>query len=303
MKILVSGGTGLVGQELVRILANRGHQVLVLTRNISYKSLQNHFHWDPTKEEIDNSAFEDIDGLIHLAGAGIAQQRWTKKRKEILYNSRIASAKFLHRKCLELNVSPKFFISCSATGWYGGINDLAPKTEVMDAYPDFLGNMCVDWEEAADLFKNDTCQVSKLRLGLVLSQEGGALPIISLPIKFGIGSRLGSGNQFMPWIHIDDLCEIFLQLVEGLLPHSIYNAVTPNYVTNKEFTRLIAKALHRPLWVPHVPSFVLRLLFGEMSNILLKGSPVSADKLSNHGFTFKFPELSIALSHIWRRVD
>ena len=303
MKILVSGGTGLVGQELVRILVNRGHEVLVLTRNTSHKSLQNHFHWDPTKEEIDSSVFQDIDGLIHLAGAGIAKQRWSRKRKEILHHSRIASAKFLHRKCLELNVALKFFISCSATGWYGGINDLELKTEHMEAYPDFLGKMCADWEEAADLFKNDMCQVSKLRLGLVLSQKGGALPIMSLPIKLGVGSPLGSGKQFMPWIHLDDLCQIFLNLVEGLLPHSIYNAVTPNYVTNKEFTLIAAKALYRPLWVPHVPSFVLRLLFGEMSDILLKGSPVSADKLSNHGFTFKFPELSKALNHIWKKED
>jgi uncharacterized protein (TIGR01777 family) len=303
MKILVSGGTGLVGQELVKVLAIRGHETLILTRNISQGSLQNYFHWDPKKDQFDISALDDVDCLIHLAGAGISKGRWTKKRKETLHNSRIASAKFLHRKCLELKVSPKYFISCSAIGWYGGINDLEPKTEDMNAYPDFLGNMCADWEAAADLFKNIGCQVSKLRLGLVLSNGGGALPIISFPVKYGIGSVLGSGKQSMPWIHLEDLCAIFIHLVEGLLPHSIYNAVSPNCVTNKEFTRCIAKTLNRPLWLPNVPSFILRILFGEMSLILLKGSPVSANKLSDYGFSFQFPQLSDALCNLCQKPD
>ena len=303
MKILVSGGTGLLGKKLVRILLNLGHNVDVLTRNLSHDSPQNYFYWNPSKEQIDSNALKETDCIIHLAGADISSSRWTQKRKKILFNSRIESAKFLHKKCLEFNVFPKFFISCSAVGFYGGINNLEPRTEDMNSYNDFLGILCKDWENAANLFKNNGCQVSKIRLGLVLSQNGGALPKMSFPIKYGVGSVLGSGMQSVPWIHIEDLCHIFIQLINGSLPHSVYNAVSPHSLTNKEFTECIARVINRHLWLPNIPSFILWILFGEMSVILLKGSHVSAEKLLQNGFSFKFPKLSDALCQIWDQSD
>lgn len=299
MKILITGGSGLIGKVLTQSLQDAGHEVAILTRRLDSKSTVTQYLWNPNRKEIDADALSGVEAIVHLAGANIAEKRWTKQRWEEIYSSRVASAQFLYEKVKECKIPLKSFISSSAIGWYGAATSEEVFTEEADYADDVLGALSMAWELAADQFLDLGCSVSKVRTGIVLTNEGGALPKMTKPILMGIGSSLGSGKQYMPWIHLDDLCAVYTQLVEHQLPAGVYNGVAPESITNRDLTKLLAKVLHRPLWLPNVPSFLLSLIFGEMATILLNGSRVSANKLIENGFQFKHPKTREAIEEIF----
>jgi len=283
---------------LSKSLERRGHEVAVLTRNLNEKTEYKQYLWDPLNAEIDELAFKNLDCIIHLVGANIAEKRWTKKCKEELFSSRVDTAQFLFRKIKELNIPLKSFISSSAIGWCGVETTEDIYTEEAKASNHFLGQLCERWEQVADAFESLGCKVSKVRTGVVLSKDGGALAKMINPIMWGQGDSLGSGIQYMPWIHMDDLCEIYLQLAEGTIPIGVYNGVAPDHITNGSLTQLLALSLGKSLWMPNTPSWALCMLFGKMSSMLLNGSRVSSRKLIDNGFEFKYPTTTGAVASI-----
>lgn len=289
-KILITGGTGLVGERLTEILEESNHEVVILSRTPKAK---NEYKWDISKEFIDEKVFKNLDYIVHLAGAGIADKKWTAKRKEVIINSRVDSANLLFNKVKSLNVPLKGFISASGIGFYGAITSEKIFTEKDKPANDFLGEVCVKWEQAALQFDELEIPTTILRTGVVLSKNGGALVKMKTPIISG----LGSGKQYMPWIHIDDLCYMYKSAIEGNLI-GIFNAVAPQHHTNKSFSRTLAKTISRPFMPINVPSFVLKLVFGELANVLLEGSRVSVKKIEKSGYSFRFKTLYSALSNL-----
>ena len=291
--ILITGGTGLVGSRLTEILIHKKHSVLILTRSPEQK---NEFKWDIKNNFIDDAAFNGVDYIVHLAGAGIADERWTDERKKIIIDSRVESANLLFRKVKKLNINLKGFISASGSGYYGAITSDKIFVENDKAGNDFLGEVCVKWETAAQQFKELNIPVTILRTGIVLSETGGALEKMKTPII----SPLGSGNQYLPWIHIDDLCGMYTYAIEHHL-EGIYNAVAPDHQTSKTFSKTLAKSVGRPFIGLGVPSFGLKLLFGDMAKILLEGSRLSAKKIEKNGYSFQFENLKKALSNLFSK--
>ena len=289
-KILVTGGTGLVGRRLTALLTEKNHEVRILSRNP--KNI-NEFKWDFSKGFLDNKAIENIDYIIHLAGAGIADKRWTKERKEVIVNSRVATANLIFDKIKSQNIPLKGFISASGSNYYGAQTTAKVFKESDAVGTDFLGQVCQKWEAAANQFKELNIPVTILRTGVVLSKTGGALEKMRTPIV----SPLGSGNQYMAWIHIDDLCNLYIKAVEENFV-GVYNTVSPEFHTSKTFSKALAKAIKR-LYLPiAVPSFLLKLVFGELAIILLHGSRLSSGKLEKKGFVFKYKELKRALESL-----
>ena len=289
-KIVITGGTGLVGKRLTALLIDRKHEVRILSRNPKDK---NEFKWDVSKDFVDEKAIENIDYIIHLAGAGIADKRWTKERKEVIVNSRVATANLLFNKIKEQKIALKGFISASGSNYYGAQTTEKIYKESAPVGTDFLGEVCRKWEAAAHQFKDLNIPVTILRTGVVLSKTGGALEKMRTPIV----SPLGSGNQYMAWIHIDDLCEIYIKAVEGVLT-GVYNTVSPESHTSKTFSKTLARAIKRPYLPIAVPGFLLKLVFGELAIILLEGSRLSSYKLEKKGFVFKYKELESALESL-----
>lgn len=298
MKILITGGSGLVGSSLTKVLLDMNYDVAILTRNPSSDLDVKQYFWDPSKLLIDEDALIDIDCIVHLAGTNISDRRWTKKQKQKIYSSRVESAEFLFQKIKELHIPLKSFVSSSAIGCYGSITTDQIFKEQDDYSNDYLGQLCAQWEATADQFANLGCEVSKVRTGIVLSSEGGALPKMMFPIFWGVGAALGSGKQFIPWIHIDDLCAIYAALINEDIPYGVYNGVAPETVTNNDFTRIIAETLNKPLWLPNVPSWLLKIIFGKMATILLYGSRASSTKLIQSGFQFKFLSIRSAILNL-----
>lgn len=298
MKLLITGGSGLVGSFLVQTLLAEKHDVAILTRTISSDLDVRQYFWDPSRLLIDTAALEGIDYLIHLAGANVSGLRWTSSQRKMIYSSRVESANFLFHKIKELKIPLKSFITSSAVGFYGTFTSGKIFSEQDNFAQDFLGALCVKWEAAADQFTQLGCQVSKVRTGVVLASDGGALPKMIKPIILGVGSALGSGKQYFPWIHVKDLCRIYVQLVSNSLPYGVYNGVAPESITNKELTQIIADRLNKPLWLPNIPSWVLKIIFGNMASILLEGSRVSSEKLIDFGFEFCYPSIRSALNDL-----
>ena len=294
--ILITGGTGLVGKELSKSLEKKGHQILILSRNKSTNP--NHYYWNIDKNYIDSNAIIKANYIIHLAGAGIADSRWTSKRKKILLESRVKSANLLFEKVKEFNPNLKGFISASGIGFYGAITSNKIFSEQDESGDDFISNICTEWENSALKFNSLNIRTVILRTGIVLSAQNGALEKICKPIKLGLGSFLGTGKQFMPWIHIDDLCAMFEYSIENENIYGIYNAVAPQHISNQEITLELANHFKKKIWIPNVPSFILKFILGEMSIILLKGSRVSAAKILKSGFMYRFPKLHQALKDL-----
>jgi len=295
-KILITGGRGLIGETITEKLVANGYSVSILSRNKSLKP--NEFYWNISTNYIDKNAFKNIDFIIHLAGAGIADKRWTSKRKETIINSRINSTNLLFKKIKEYKISLKGFIAASAIGYYGAITSKKIFIENDESGNDFLSEVCKHWEKASFQFKELKIRTVILRTGVVFSKKGGAFEKISKPIKLGIGSPIGKGNQYIPWIHIDDLCEMYINAIENVRLNGVYNAVAPNHCTNKQLTKEIANTLNKPIWLPNIPSFLLKLIFGKMAIMLLEGSRVSSEKIKETGFKFKFPKLGVALNNL-----
>lgn len=293
--ILISGGTGLIGSALVNELLRRGHSVRVLSRSGSgVPKGATACLWNPSKGSMDASSVEGIDGVIHLAGAGVADKRWTEERKNLIIDSRVESARLIKQTLKKAGVAPRFFISASGSNYYGTTTTSHIFEEREAPGSDFLGACCRMWEEAAFL-ENSAGRVVALRTGVVFANGGGALDKLVLPIRLWAGSPLGSGKQYVPWIHIDDLVAMYVKAVEDDAMQGPYNAVAPGHITQAEQTRLIAKILKKPLWLPNVPAFVLRLMLGEMSSIVLEGSRLSSEKITKAGFTYRFSSAEEAL--------
>lgn len=298
-KILITGGTGLVGTRLSEKLTKMGHKVTHLSRRADPGAKYPAFKWDIENGTIDSEALK-VDHIIHLAGAGVGDQKWTARRKEVIYNSRIDSTKLLFEKISASGHPLKSFLSASAIGYYGMDTGDQLLTEDSPGAGDFLAKVTADWEQAAKPFESINVPLTYLRIGVVLSSKGGALVKMAQPVKFGVGAALGSGKQYISWIHIDDMCEMIVWLLENK-KEGIYNGVAPNPVTNGEITKAIAQTLKKPLFLPPVPAFVLKLMLGEMSSIALGGNKVSAQKLQDEGFEFQFSDIRSALSDIYEK--
>ena len=296
--VLITGGSGLIGSRLSSKLSEAGYRVALLSRKPEEDSPWQVFSWDIQKGTIDPGAVECADYIIHLAGANIGEKRWTESRKKEIVGSRVKSTELLF-KYFAGSGKLKAFISASATGWYGAVTSDKIFTEEDPAADDFLGQTCRYWEEAAGMFEKSGFRTSMIRTGIVLSPGGGALGKMALPVRLGVGSALGSGRQYMPWVHLDDLCNIYLRAISDNNFHGAYNAVAPGHVNGKEFVSVIAKTLRKPLWFPNVPAFMLRAIFGELAVMLLEGSRVSPDKLLKTGFSFNYPDLGSALEQLY----
>lgn len=295
-QVLISGGSGLVGKVLCEKLQVKGYEVAILSR--SNKSEFKTYLWDPQNNQIDPAAISSSDYIIHLAGANIAEKRWSKSRKKLILNSRVKSANLIFNEVKRQNKELKAFISSSAVGYYGAITSDKVFTEEDHPANDFLGKTCSKWENSAKQFETLAIRTTILRTGVVLSKEEGALSKMSAPVKLGLASALGNGKQYLAWIHIDDLCEIYIKAIEDKDMNGIFNAIAPSSQTNKSFTQALAKTLNKPYWLPNTPSFLLKLILGEMSVIVLEGSRASSDKILKKGYTFKFPKLKGALQEI-----
>jgi len=289
-KILITGGTGLVGTRLTQMLVDRNHDVVILSRNPKNK---NEFKWDFSKNYVNTEAFKNVDYIIHLAGAGIADERWNAERKKIIIDSRVKTANLIFNAIKENSISIKGFISASGIGYYGAVTTTTIFKETDTVGNDFLGDVCKKWEDAAHQFSTESIPVTILRTGIVLAKKGGALDKMKTPII----SPLGSGKQYLAWIHIDDLCQMYIQSIEADLT-GIYNAVAPEQHTSITFSKTLAESIKKPYLGIGVPGFMLKLLFGELAVILLEGSRISTKKIEKNGFSFRFKTLKKALYNL-----
>jgi len=300
-KVLITGGTGLIGKRLTQLLLEEGYEVAYLSRKkTSIPSVQV-FEWNVDKGHIEEGALENTDYLIHLAGAGVADERWTEERKKLIISSRTETAGLLRKKLMEKNVRPAAFISSSGSSYYGEDTGDVRNTESAPPNEDFLSQVTVVWEKAADDIAALGIRTVKLRTGIVLSNEGGAIPRMAAPAKFGFGAPLGSGKQWVSWIHVDDLCRMYMEAMENNSWQGAYNAVASQPVTNEELTKQICIALDKPQWLPNVPAFALKMAFGEMASVVLGSSYLVNERIAKEtNFQYHFNELDKALTEILR---
>ena len=296
--ICITGGTGMVGKRLISHLTEAGFDVIILTRNPSLKSGTGKIRyagWDPENQTLDAAAIAESDYIIHLAGAGVAEKRWTEKRKQEIRDSRVNSGALLVKTLKETQHRVKAVISASAIGWYGPDNGII-FDENAPAAPDFLGDTCRQWEASVDPLTAMGIRLVKLRIGIVLSTAGGALAEFMKPIRMGIAGVLGDGKQMISWIHIDDLCRMFVYAIKQEQMQGTYNAVAPKPVSNRTLTLQLAQVMKGSFFIPmHVPAWVLRIVLGEMSIEVLKSCTASAEKIKNAGFVFQYPGIDAAL--------
>lgn len=296
--ILISGATGLVGQHLIPLLQRQGHHIRALVRKETTISGVQTYVWDVEQQYAPLEAFENIDTIIHLAGAGIADRRWTKARKKQLIDSRVASAQLLYKCAQQCKAPLKTFITASAVGYYGDRGEEF-LTEESNAGKDFLAKCCLEWEKAAKIGISLGVRVVQIRLGLILSKAGGVLQTLEKPIHYYVGAPLGNGKQWMPWIHLTDVIRIFTKAVGDERMFGPYNACAPSPVNNKIFTQTLAKKLNRPCWPFQVPAFILKLILGERSILPLMSSNIIQDKLPTIGFTYQYVKLENALDECY----
>jgi uncharacterized protein (TIGR01777 family) len=296
--ILITGGSGLVGKLLTDALLDKGYQVSHLSRKPGNDPRIKTFLWDVPKNKIDDECIDGIDIIVHLAGAGIADKRWTAKRKQEIIESRTKSIGLIYRAIKNKPNKVSAVISASATGYYSDRgNELMTEESLPNT--DFMAECCVAWESAADEGKALSLRIVKFRTGVVLYKKGGALPQMAMPIRFAVGAPFGNGRQWIPWIHWQDVVDMYLFGIENIHLTGVYNMVAPKPVTNKQFMKAIARQLFRPLWPLNVPKLVFKLLMGEMSVIVLGSTRVSAQKIEEEKFNFKYPELPGALKQIY----
>ncbi|SDB19043.1 hypothetical protein SAMN03097699_0009 [Flavobacteriaceae bacterium MAR_2010_188] len=299
MKVLITGATGLIGSEIVTQCIKKGWTVNYLTRSeekIEDKKNYHGFHWDIHKGEIDAKCFDGVDCIINLAGASIAE-RWTDSYKETIVDSRVNSLHFLKDALKNSETTINHIISASAIGIYPDSKTKyfdENNTSVSDS---FLGEVVEKWESALDEFNELGMKTSKVRIGLVLSTEGGALPQMLKPIKMYAGAPFGDGKQWQSWIHIHDLAKLFIFVAEQELA-GVYNAVAPNPVTNEELTKEVADFLGKPLFLPNIPEVAMKVVLGEMHILLFESQRVSSEKIESEGFSFKYPNLKPALKDL-----
>ncbi|MDB5153371.1 MAG: hypothetical protein JWR54_2122 [Mucilaginibacter sp.] len=297
--ILITGGTGLIGKLITDTLLNRGYEVSHLSRKTGNNPRVKTYLWDVANGEIDEHCIDRVDTVLHLAGTGIAGKRWRDKRKKELIESRVKSIGLIYRLIKSKPNKVNTVISASATGYYGSRGDEL-LTEESLPNNDFLALCCIAWEKAADEGRSLGLRVLKFRTGVVLHKSGGALPQMAMPVRFGVGAAFGSGKQWIPWIHWQDVVEMYLYGIENIHLTGIYNMAAPQPVTNKQLMKALARQLRRPLWPLKVPSLIFKILLGEMSLLILGSAKVSAQKIENDGFIFKYPGLAEALKAIFK---
>lgn len=300
MKVLITGATGLIGKEIVKRCHEEHISVHYLTTSREkLKSEDNYkgFYWNPEEKVIDLKCFEDVDAIINLAGAAIAK-RWTDSYKKVILESRIQSLDCLRNALSKLeNHHIKHIVSASAIGFYPDSFTKYYEESCDKVSPTFLGEVVSKWESAVDEFSKLGLFVSKVRIGLVLDKEEGALPQIVKPVKLGLGSAFGSGDQWQSWIHVHDLSKIFVYIVQNELD-GVYNGVAPNPITNSDLTKAVAKTLHKPLFMPHIPEFLMKLVLGEMHILLYESQRVCSKKIENTGFEFAYSNIQPTLEAI-----
>ena len=303
MNVLITGGSGLVGTRLTEILLERGFTVSHLTRKVEKKTIGGKpvrtYLWDIKKEVIDEKAFLEADYLVHLAGAGIADENWSDERKNEIIDSRTKSINLIVSTLKTLPHRIISFASASGIGYYGADTGDEHISEQHTPGSDFVADCCIQWEAAADEIQALGIRTVKLRTGIVLSEKGGALPKLTQPVRWGVGAALGTGKQWQSWIHLDDLCEMYIKSLTDKQMTGAYNAVAPNPVTNYDLTKISAQVLSRPFWMPNVPEFTLKMVFGEMASIVLGGNYVLNQRIKQEtDFDYKFVEVKGALEDL-----
>jgi len=301
--VVITGGTGLIGKALTEMLIGKSYNVIILSRKERAAKANLRFAvWDVKKGTIDESVIREADHIIHLAGAGVVDKKWTEKRRQEIIDSRVKSGELLVRSIAAIPNHVKTFIAASAIGWYGEdpvIPNPNPFTEEAPADKGFLGVTCYLWEQSLEPLNKTAVRIVKLRTGIVLSTEGGALAEFRKPIMAGIAGILGDGKQMISWIHIEDLCRQYLYAIENKMVSGVYNAVAPSPVSNKDLTITLARKIKGKFYVPlHVPVFVLKMMLGERSVEVLKSATVSTAKLKRLGFTFLYPSIEAAIDKL-----
>lgn len=294
--VLITGGTGFIGRYLTEELVKRGYTVSILTRN-SKPNTENvsYYIWDADTQSIEESSVSKADYIIHLAGENIAEEKWTSKRKAAIQDSRTQSAQLIYDTLKKLNKRVDAFVSASGIGYYGSVNGQGICTESTLPANDFVGTVCQEWEKSADLMVELGIRTVKIRTGLVLGKNEGILKKLSPIFKKGFGSVLGSGKQYMPWIHVHDLCMMYIEAIENKKMTGPYNATINDSTTNLIFSKELANFYGFSIWLPNVPAFLIRLMLGERASLLLTGRRVSSDKVKKLGFRFQFKNLKKTL--------
>lgn len=304
--ILISGGTGLIGRNLTRHLLERNHEVIILTRDKNKTSDNpeiSYSYWDIRKQIIDSEVLKKSNHIIHLAGAGVMDKNWTASYKKEIIESRTKSAELIIKNIKENDHRINSFISATAIGYYGPDSKPLIRKEgfVETDLPsnDFLGETCVKWEACTEPVKSLGIRLVKLRTGIVLANEGGALKEYKLPLKFGVATIFGNGKQIVSWIHIDDLCRMYCDAVENDYWLGVYNAVAPETIPQKKFMIALGEKIKNKFFIPiHIPRFALKLFLGKRSIEILKSATVSDKKKKSVGFTFLHPTLKAALEEL-----
>jgi hypothetical protein len=307
--VLITGGTGLIGKNLTKHLTAKGYHVIVLTRQHKQKTANEMLSfagWNINEQKIDIDAIKKADYIINLAGAGVMDKKWTKKYKEEIVKSRIKSGELLVKSLQENDNKVKAVISASAIGWYGeDPKPLIKKEGFKEDYPsdkNFLGDTCRLWENSIEPVSDLQKRLVKLRIGIVLSNEGAAFPEFKKSLNFGIAGILGNGKQVISWIHIDDLCRLFIYAIENENIYGIYNAVAPEPVTNKKMMLQLAEKMRGYFYIPiHIPQFALKIILGERSIEVLKSATVNSDKIKKQGFTFLYPSIYAAMKELIKK--
>jgi uncharacterized protein (TIGR01777 family) len=292
--VLITGGSGLIGTHLTALLTRVGFSVTHLSRAPRTEKTQTLF-WSVDKHQISPDALKTRDTIVHLAGTNIGDKRWTERRKQEILRSRVDSTRLLYDELKSREHEIKTFVSASAIGYYGTEDSETFITESRKPGSGFLADVVRQWEEAVDEIATLGIRVVKIRTGIPLTPEGGVLKELAGPVKYYVAAPLGSGKQFLSWIHIDDLVNIYVKAIQDKDMHGPYNAVAPNPVTNREFIYQLAKAMKRPVLLPHAPAIVLKIMFGEMAELVLKGAKISSQKIQAAGYQFRFYNLEDAL--------
>ncbi|HLO71875.1 MAG TPA: TIGR01777 family oxidoreductase [Flavipsychrobacter sp.] len=292
----ITGGTGLVGRVITRLLVNKGYRVIIFTRHLRPESDGvSYAFWDANKQDISIAALQQLDAIIHLAGEGVADKRWTPQRKLQILESRTIGTSFITNKILQHAPNCKVFVGASAIGYYGADKGGRPFTETDNASTDFLGSTCKAWEEASESIEGKIRRVL-IRIGIVLSTEGGAFKEFAKPVKFGVAPLLGGGKQTVSWIHIEDLAALFVYALENEMMQGVYNGVAPVPVAQSQLMYSIRKN-SKGISIPiPVPAFVLKIMLGEMSIEVLKSATVSSNKTEQAGFQFQYTTINKAVT-------
>ena len=307
--ILITGGTGLIGTRLTQLLIADGFEVIILSRRSPAAGKMmagvSYANWDIEKQTVDKKAVSKADHIIHLAGEGVADKRWNKKRKQEIVKSRTQTSTLIVNALREIPNHVQSVISASAIGWYGADTAISQGDGFTEeAPPDsaFLGEACRLWETSIQPIEDLGIRLVKLRTGIVLSNDGGALQEFKKPLKAGVAAILGNGRQVISWIQVDDLCRMYIHAIKNEKMHGAYNAVAPNPVTNKQLTLSLAKLIRGNFYLPiHVPSFILKIVLGEMSIEVLKSATVSCQKIQTAGFAFLYPTLTKTFAQLFNK--